>query len=238
MNGKRVNCDLTCETGDLVEVYLSESAFSESLPAPVYKDGNVLVLNKRDGITSEDFYKSVLSVYPSARAVHRLDRNTRGIMIFALNESAEKELLYGFRNRTFSKYYLAEVIGRPEPSAAVLTAYLGKDAENSFVRVYSTPQTGLKKIQTAYKTRKNGEFTSVLEVELLTGRTHQIRAHLKHIGHPIVGDEKYGDASFNKSAGVHRQRLQAYKIILRFGKDSPLCYLNGKEFSVGGDMET
>ena len=233
LNGKRVNSDLTCEKGDLIEVYTDIS----SLPAPVFSDENIAVFNKPAGTLSEDFYLSVKEVFPSALAVHRLDRNTRGLIVYALNAVSERELLAGFKNRTFRKFYLAEVVGSPSPAAATLTAYLYKDAESGYAVVRSSPLKGYEKIKTAYKTRKNGEFTSLLEVELITGKTHQIRAHLKFIGNPIVGDEKYGDAAFNKSRGIHRQRLQAYRIVFRFGKDSPLAYLDGKEISVPEEID-
>ena len=232
LNGKRIGEDLTCEKGDLIEIYAEESDFSPRPPSPEYADENVAVFFKREGITSEDFYASILNRFPSALAVHRLDRNTRGLTIFALNKCAEAELIAGFKNRKFEKYYLAEIFGSFEKDGDLLTAYLVKDAEKSRVFVYDTPRAGAVKIQTAYRTIKRSGDTSLLEVELITGKTHQIRAHLAHAGHPIVGDGKYGKAPQNKQKHAKTQRLTAYRLVLHFDKNSPLYYLDGKAFSL------
>jgi len=231
LNGKRVNTDLTCEKGDLIEVYVRLDAEKQALDS-LYADENVLVFNKPSGITSEDFYDKVRAEYPTARAVHRLDRNTRGIIAYALTDVAEEALLSGFKQRTFTKLYLAEVIGRPKQDEATLSAYLNKDAETGTVYIHDRKQPGDVQIKTAYRVLRSSGSTSVLEVELLTGRTHQIRAHLSHIGHPIIGDEKYGDTAVNKIYRSTRQHLQAYRLVLRFEEDSPLYYLNGREFSL------
>ena len=111
----------------------------------------------------------------------------------------------------------------------MLTAYLKKDAERSRVRVYDNPVRGAEKIVTEYRViETDGEFTKV-EITLHTGKTHQIRAHLAHIGHSIVGDMKYGDALCNKSLNASRQRLVAK--FLSFSLQGELAYLNGKRFA-------
>ncbi len=224
-----------CEIGDFIEVY-NKTEVKRSPISLVYVDENIVILNKPSGITSEDFYNRVKIDYPTAIAVHRLDRNTRGIICYALNTVAEKELLKGFKDRTFKKFYLAEVLGVPTPKTAVITAYLQKSSDESRVYIHDTEQVGDVIIKTAYTVIKSAGGTSVVEVDLLTGRTHQIRAHLAHIGHPIVGDGKYGDQSANKKMGAKSQRLQAYKIVFTFNKDSALGYLDGKAFEVDREI--
>ena len=231
VNGKRVKEDLTCEKGDLIEVY-TRPAPVKVLPVPVYQDDNIAVFNKPCGITSEDFFSEVRALIPSARAVHRLDRNTRGITVFALNAAAEVELLAGFKSRAFKKLYVTEVVGVPERSEATLVGYLIKDAEKGEVTVYSERRAGAVEIKTHYRVLKSSGGISALEVELLTGRTHQIRAHLAHAGYPIVGDGKYGNFEYNRKIGERHQRLQAFSLTLAFDGGSPLGYLSGVEFSL------
>lgn len=231
LNGKRVNADIMCEKGDFIEVYLPQ----KTPPAAVYADENLAIFNKPAGVETDDFLSLVRLSYPSAAAVHRLDRNTRGILVVALNKIAEAELKRGFKERTFSKYYLAEVKGVPEPKAAYITAYLEKDSDLGTVYIHDRRQKNDVEIATAYTVLSSGGATSVLEVELVTGRTHQIRAHLAHIGHPIIGDGKYGDGELNKRLHAKVQRLQAYRIVFHF-KDGPLQYLDGREFKVKAEI--
>ena len=141
-------------------------------------------------------------------------------------------MLNGFKNRNFDKYYLAEVYGTPTINSAELTAYLVKDKERAKVTIYDKPQKDSEKIVTAYKVLQQKEKTSMLEVKLITGKTHQIRAHLAHIGHFIVGDGKYGYESINRQFHATKQRLTAYKTVLNFDDGSPLNYLNGREFKI------
>ena len=228
VNGVRVKTDLKTLAGDKIEIYYDGEDNRAS--TVIFKDDNVLVVYKPSGITSEDFYSLLCKKHGEVGFIHRLDQNTDGVMIFSLNVVAEKELLYGFKHRTFDKYYLAEVVGTPEKPSAELTAYLIKDAEKAEVKIFDKKVDKSEKIVTSYTVLKSSGETSLLEVKLITGKTHQIRAHLSHVGHAIIGDGKYGYESINRKFRAKKQRLTAYKLTLNFEKDSPLFYLSGKAF--------
>lgn len=230
VNGKRVNNDLLLNEGDRVEIYYLpklKQNFNE-----IFCDENVLVVDKNQGVTAENLYEEIKKIYPTAGFIHRLDRNTKGIMIFSLNEKAEKELLFGFKNRLFTKEYTAEVIGVPEKKSAILEGYLIKDEKTSTVKISDKPFKGAVYIKTGYEVVEKREKTALLKVTLYTGKTHQIRAHLAFIGHPIVGDGKYGVEKINKQFKKSKQELCASKLILKFNEDDFLYYLDGKEFNV------
>lgn len=229
VNGKRVSQDVTLNVGDVVEIYYNipvEQKYYNEL----YQDQNVIVIDKKSGCLSEKVYEQICETYPTAKFIHRLDRNTSGVMIFALNEQAEQTLLQGFKQRTFEKKYKALVYGIPKENKAILTAYLLKDGENSLVKIFDKQVDGAVAIKTGYEVIEKYENTSLLDVTLYTGKTHQIRAHLAHIGHFIIGDGKYGNNAINKSFGAKAQKLCSYKLTLKFCEDDFLFYLDGKTF--------
>ena len=228
INGKRVSADLQLMPGDVVDVYF-DGAFTPEVDS-IYCDDNVLVVNKPKGMTSDSFYLMLKKGFPQLLYCHRLDRNTDGVMIFALNEIAYSCIVEGFKARTFEKFYTAEVYGRVKNDKEVLSAYLLKDQSRSLVEIFDRPTKGAKEIKTAYRVIDRKDETTILEVELLTGRTHQIRAHLGHIGHFIVGDGKYGREAINRRLGVKEMKLSSSKLILHFPSSSPLFYLDNKCF--------
>ncbi len=232
VNGKRVNKDVMLSVGDKVEIFYTQTLNAKF--EEIYKDQNVLVINKESGYTSESVFDEIKSKNYNAGFIHRLDRNTSGIMIFSLNTMAEAELLNGFKNRKFDKFYTAHVVGKMPKKSDVLTAYLIKDKDSSTVKIFNTQVKNSVQIKTGYEVIEEHDEYSVLLVRLYTGKTHQIRAHLAHIGHPIIGDGKYGDFEFNDKFKEKSQKLSATKLILHFDENSHLSYLNNKIFSIKG----
>lgn len=164
---------------------------------------------------------------------NRIDRNTGGIVIAAKNAEALRILNEKIKNREIVKKYLCIVIGKPKKIEDTLTAYLERDMTQKQVRISDRKTPDNLTIKTKYKVIDScGEF-SLLEVELLTGRTHQIRAHMAYIGHPLLGDGKYGVNRINTSYGFKMQALYSYKLKFDFTDDSGILnYLNKKEFKV------
>ncbi len=220
----------------------------------VYEDDNILLLNKKPGLIvhQDDTYhfdsliarvKHYLydkgeynpdkenSFVPSL--VNRIDRNTGGIVIAAKNAEALRILNQKMKDRELEKKYLCVVHGILKEKSAVLKDFLEKNESQNRVYILKNKTPNSKTIITKYQVLKEKNNLSLLEVTLLTGRTHQIRAHMAYIGHPLMGDGKYGTNKINKNSGYKWQALYSYKLKFNFTKPSgSLEYLNGKEFKV------
>ena len=229
INGARVNKDVGLTVGDEIAVYFDGDNLDF---LPVFEKLGVVVFNKPPVLTSEEFEEKLNKKYPFIKLCHRLDRNTSGLLVFASNETSYEEMLKAFKDRTVDKFYKAEVYGKLQNKQATLVSYLKKDEKEGLVKIFNDKVQGSVKIITEYKVIEEYEKTSLLHVKLVTGKTHQIRAHLAHIGHFIVGDGKYGDSKINKELKAKRQKLTAYKIKFNFDKKSPLYELNETEISI------
>lgn len=233
VNGARVNKNVDLSRGDEVVVYYDgDLTFAASRIEVIYSDENILICVKPVKISSESFYELVKSKFASAIFTHRLDTNTRGVMFFALNEQAYGALYAGLKARSFKKFYYCVVNGRVNCEKKRLNAYLIKDSASGTVRVTQKKSTFAREITTEYEVVSRAEHSTLLKVELITGRTHQIRAHLAYDGHFIIGDGKYGDERVNRARKAKTQLLLSGEIIFSFSSDSPLYYLNAKSFSV------
>ncbi len=220
----------------------------------VYEDENIMLINKHAGISvHEDEGGSSATLIDQIQAYlyqkgeydpqneqtfkpslcNRIDRNTQGIVIAAKNAEALRIMDEKIRQRELNKYYLAVVHGTPKEPKATLKHYLKKDEKQNMVQVYPREVAGSKEILTRYRVVESKGSLSLVEVELLTGRTHQIRAHMAYIGHPLLGDGKYGVNKADRKMGYQHQALCSYRLKFCFqGEATLLEYLNGKEFTV------
>ena len=257
LNGAKAGGHTLLKDSDHLHVQLLENGSSEGiLPTPMdlsvlYEDEDILIINKPQGMLSQKAKPDDISMVEhliayllnsgqiskeELRTFHpsvcnRLDRNTSGLIAAGKTLQALQQLSEMFRDRSLKKYYLCLVRGKVS-SDSHISGYLKKDPRTNRVTVSRTPSGSASPIETEYHIIKQEEDVTLLEVHLITGKTHQIRAHLASIGHPIAGDYKYGNRAFNdtlkKEYGLSSQLLHAYR--LNFPEcDGDLSRLSGKE---------
>ena len=220
----------------------------------VYEDEQILLVNKPQGLVVHEDNDNTLDtlihrvqhyLYEKGEyrpeqelsfapaLCNRIDRNTCGIVIVAKTAEALRIMNEKIKQREITKKYLCLVLGTPSPKSAALTHYLEKDASLNKVRLYEQPTPNAKTAITQYRVLESRNGLSLVEVDLKTGRTHQIRAHMAYIGHPLLGDGKYGIHAENKKYGYKRQALCSYQLTFSFRSDAgALQYLDRKTFTV------
>ena len=220
----------------------------------VYEDDNIILCNKRPGVLvheDTDGADNTLIMHVKAylygkgeydpeseqsfapALCNRIDRNTGGIVIAAKNAEALRDMNARIKAGNISKHYVCLVHGAPPKTKDIIKGFLRKDSANNTVTVRDTHFEGSKEIITGYEVLERRGERSLLEIELFTGRTHQIRAHMAHIGCPLVGDGKYGINRADRADGFKYQALYAYKLTFpRTDEDGALSYLEGKTFEI------
>ena len=242
LDGKRVKPDVRVSSGQKIELFCMEQ--TAALIDVVYEDEDVLLVNKRAGMSVEPDEKGGVTLTdlavqhvrqsnpetPAPVACHRLDNQTCGLLLFAKNARSEAILTRAFKERTMDKRYICLVRGMMKPPSATCKAYLLKDAKAARVTILDDAVRGARPIITEYETLESGPISRLL-VHLVTGRTHQIRAHMAALGHPLLGDDVYGDRTFNRQQKVQgRLCLCAAELTLQTGGELP--QLDGKTFRV------
>ena len=223
----------------------------------VYEDENIILCNKRPGVLvheDDEGKDNTLIMHIKAylyqkgeynpeneqsfapALCNRIDRNTGGIVIGAKNAEALRVMNEKIKNDEISKFYYCVVHGKMPKKADTLTGFLLKDSDKNQVKIFDKQVKGSKNIITKYKVVSEKSGMSLLEIDLVTGRTHQIRAHMSYIGHPLVGDGKYGVNKDDRARGYKYQALYAYRLRFDFKDNSgALGYLKGKEVKLSRD---
>ena len=256
LNGKKQPLATRVQNGDVIRVYLLDDQLgltSQEGPeflqarAPaefIYENDDLIVANKPagipvDGDEADTLLNRVLrrlyeekrwDAVHEPRLCHRLDTGTSGLVIIAKTPEAEELFLSAIKNREVQKTYLCVTFGRPTPPDATLGGYLLKDADRGIVKIVEDKQPGAKDVETRYETIAVSGRLALLKVQLITGRTHQIRAHMASIGCPILGDSKYGNNSANRELKLKYQALCAWELTMPRFTQPDFAFLSGKTF--------
>lgn len=245
LNGKKQPLSTRVQNGDIIRLFLLDEQL-DAAPLPpavfVYEDEEFLIANKPAGIAVDGpeadtllnrVNRTLQANGQPGHAVlcHRLDTGTSGLVLLAKTPRAEAFLTAAIKARQIGKRYLCVTFGRPSPPEAVLRDYLIKDAQRGLVRIVHSPSAGAREVVTGYETLAVSGRLALLQVELVTGRTHQIRAHLASIGCPILGDSKYGNHNANRELRLKYQALCAWELAFPAQiADERFAYLAGRVF--------
>lgn len=220
IDGVKSGADACVQAGSELTLYIDDKYFVAPLTV-IFEDDDLLVVEKpagvpvdtdRSSIGADTMLSRIQTHCSSAQLCHRLDTGTGGVLIAAKNEKALSMMTEAFRQHDLTKKYRCLVVGKPEKKEEQLTAYLLKDASGSKVRIVRSPQPGALPVETHYRLLGYKDGLSLLEVTLITGRTHQIRAHLSSIHLPLLGDDKYGDRAANRRYGRMQPALWCSEI--------------------------
>lgn len=233
-NGKRMDRHAMLIPGAEVKLYTPEEAEGGLSVSVVYEDENIVIVHKPAGVSCQKDAKGGMTIgqlaakqlgrEESLAPCHRLDNQTEGLLILAKNDEALAAMEEGFYHRRIHKQYLCVVKGQPEPEHRTLRDWLLKDEQRAQVQILHRERPGSLPVITEYRVLERQRDASLVEITLHTGRTHQIRAHMASIGHPLLGDDKYGDREFNKQKKARKLMLCAVR--LSFEMTGKWAYLN------------
>ncbi len=262
INGKRAEISSRLNEDDVVALYINDDFFEQKEDADftassdidvAFEDENIIVVNKPFGMVvhedesgSRDTLINRIIAYLIEKGEYnpkeensfvpalcnRIDRNTAGLVIAAKTAEGLRIMNQKIKDKEIQKTYLCIIHGCPSKKQDTLKSYMKKDRNKNHVYVYDSPKPDAKTAITKYKILQTKGRLSLAEINLVTGRTHQIRAHMAHIGHPLLGDGKYGTNELNRPYNARHQALCAYRLVFRFKEESPLSYLDGMEICV------
>lgn len=267
LNGKRAEISAVLTYGDVVELYINDdffteknSSFADILPKLniVYEDENILIVSKPFGMVvheDENEKKNTLINHIKAYLMqkgeydphkensfapslcNRIDRNTAGLVISAKNAEALRIVNQKIKDKKIRKSYVCIVCGTPNPKSGKIENYIWKDSSKNRVYVKKEKTPGAKSAVTLYKTLETKNGLSLVDIDLITGRTHQIRAHMAYIGCPLLGDGKYGLNTLNRPHKATHQALCSYMLHFDADKNNLLSYLCGKTIKINNAPE-
>ncbi len=240
VDNKKVNENVMVSPESLITVFVPDDVLAKQEIDfdIVYKDDKLLIVFKSKGIevTGEGLNLTNLVCKKLENknifALNRLDRNTEGLVLFAMGKENYNEIKKSMNKGEITKVYMAEVVGIPKWDNLTAVNYLQKDEEKSEVKIFDKPVKNSVKIESHFMVvNRTSGGTSVLEIEIKNGKTHQIRAQLAHLGFAIVGDGKYGKNADNKKFKTKTQKLTAISLKFAF-KNEKLRYLNDLNLQV------